>query len=245
MVAKREIKRRAAIRDAKPHAVETPKETQPQSPAATLTPREVEEIEKRKPLRNMIEEGKDKTEATLLFTMMRIVDDINFDLDDSRYERKLGKEARARRFSLRHNADEVLEFLIRRETDFGTLHPKATFCDPTFAEYWHALRAKVSALQIAEANIGTAADWLLTGRKASPRKLPWTKRGLKKDLDELWPLIETATEAKLQLFLLIGFCLGIRSHRKKIQDALDPIKLDLIREFTIEKPTLAGPAARR
>src|SRR5258706_9216454 len=87
--------------------------------AETLTPRQHEEIKKRVPLRAMIAKGKDETEATLLWTIGRLLDEINWEVDDPFFAKDLTPEHLANYRSLKWNANKVFTWLVRQERESG------------------------------------------------------------------------------------------------------------------------------
>jgi hypothetical protein len=65
----------------------------------------VRRIKEKIPLINMIERGKDETEAAIPFIVSRILDHINDDFDDPFFSRDFSPEKNAQHRSLRWNAE--------------------------------------------------------------------------------------------------------------------------------------------
>ena len=207
------------------------------TPSEPKTPREMEDMEKRIPLKNMIDSGKDRLEATILFTLSRMIDSINFEMDDPVYEKELSAEEKANHRSLRWNADNILRELIRCEGDLGVLHPKSYIYhyvdDPVLAEYWKDIRHTALNLLITLSNIEHFADSALRKNTKATRS---AKRHLEGEIKRVRDLVMKAIEDKAQLFLSVGFSLGLRTYKHKLQTNFEAMKFSIMEESTVKSP---------
>jgi len=187
---------------------------------------------KRRDLRAMIGRGKDPIEASMFFIVNELLNDINFEEEDHWGEGVL--KGQMKRRSLRWNADEILRTLEHAEDS------RAWFFDPTLASYMKDAKVRTLDLQIALTNLSSLKD-----RHPKLKQFRACRDELTEHVDILNKVTAQVLDDNRNLFLVIGFCLGLRSYQRELAGKLDGIKLDLMEKFTIGKPAAGGSSAAK
>jgi hypothetical protein len=175
-------------------------------------------------------------EAALFKTVNKLIADISSRQD---YLPDHKAEEAAYHKSLNWNASEVIKHLIRQEKDIGTLNPESKHVDPNFAKFWRRIR--YSALEVIT-HVSNIDGSLEIVKKQHPQvRKTFTKWQLNNDIRELPEIIERAIEDKAQLFLVIGYCVGLETFRRKVQTNLNLLKGEAVGEAKITLPADSRP----
>lgn len=190
-------------------------------PRKELTGSQRSALKKRAPFVEMVKKGKNQTEAMLFAVISGLLDGEHFEEDDKFWESDLTDDEKGRLNSLIYNADYVSKALNHVD------NPDAFFFEPILGCRMKELRSKRIELSLIE---GLVQDLLRTRPKI---------RNKRKEL------LCDIREEERRVFLIIGFCLGLRSYKKTVRDHLDNLGLKVFEEFTVEvSPTKEKPQRR-
>jgi hypothetical protein len=203
------------------------------SSTSAKTPHEIEREKKRRPLREMIANGKDAREATLMWVVNEILDSINWN-EIERAAFAVEKDELVKRRSILGQVREVCATVIdaRKPKYTGPISPKAWFYDPVFAESWSGRDAKQGELE----DLTESLESIL-GRYPKLKNARF-KKELSEKTKRLAKIVPAALSNEQMLYATIGFMLGARVYKRELANRLDTLTQDIIGKFTIENPLM-------
>lgn len=230
-VTEKKTPRKATNIESKPAAVSVA----PEKTAESETANERRFRETRESLEAMIAQGKDQTEAAIFYTIDHILGKASWGLDVSTYLKYISPKQRARHASLKWIAQDILKCLIWYESSYSVQHAKGPYAHPAFAEYWKTIRTTAADLFKTQDNVDLGIECLTANWRAK-KPSGFTKKRLQADYQKLRDLTRKSKNEQEQLYLVIGFVLGVRSRCRKLEQELKRIHLDVLKDFTIKKP---------
>ncbi len=185
-----------------------------------LTARQLGEIRKRKPLEAMIANGKDRSEASVLFFVNQLMEE-HFWEDDPKWGpfEKLSDTKKANLRSLKSIARTIVSWLKHSDDDdYSPLNPKYGVPDPTIASYWQEF-----GRQDRELNGVVQEVWKILSRRPK----------LRAQLDEL---VYGSLARHQELCLIIGFCAGMKAYKIGLKRSLNNLTMANLENFSIKFP---------